>query len=836
MNFWDDPSEKLNPFIEKMEKGELKLEDILNDDNIIQDIKQNTESKFINFLTKDKIQKLIDYSTKFPSVDEHNIGYKYPFNATEILCADNTTFQNNLMAEKQYTPNTEDNMAERVKNIKKENFMYQLFSVLNKLKNEYNAELNGKKEEKEKKDGEKKDEEDESDEDEENEEGKDRKKSEENFIKKAKDISKKVIYENVDYLLQFLKESDKTRENYVLVGYFYKILNTLINIHQMKMVEYLLDYPLKDKFDIIDLLVKHMKRKSMCNIIQKLLIFDHEFICRFDDKKIDLLSKVFDELDASNIKDKNECICECICNVMNNRQFFDLFMTKKELLEKIYNIIFKCKNNDSKYNYILKSLIKINENIIQHFPVHYTDSNNENNNDLMQVNVDPYGALEKSLSSPEDTELLKKFLSVLFDILEKDELNIFENFDGNDDKSDEFLATYYEKQKKMGMKKLLQTEYLKTLVDIFVNAYASKYHEKKIEQLMKIASKKNIFWNLHDLFLNFPFSNIFQIHYNQIMKIVLNENSPDCVIEAFFNEENSKKRNIIDFYIDKVLSDMKFNFQLTNTQAFNPLLPFIITIINKINDSQNLYVKSYLEKHKNLSVFHEIIGQETGNLFTQKLLLNDNNNYGGFGFGDVEEVPLKTFGPLNFLQVFDENCKIYEMYKKGEDYKKALNAKKERAEKEKDKDKDKDNEKKDNKMEKRGLEYIDDFEEEDDPLFKVEKIKDLKKEKDNFLALLNKPTEEVNLEEENNDVIVDNIDKDGNGMKTEQIGRFKEIWEDDDEEKEKEKKTEYEKEKEKEKEDNKDTDKNNDEKKTDNVDKKENNESQEKKDEEKKEN
>ena len=29
MNFWDDPSEKLNPFIEKMEKGELKLEDIL---------------------------------------------------------------------------------------------------------------------------------------------------------------------------------------------------------------------------------------------------------------------------------------------------------------------------------------------------------------------------------------------------------------------------------------------------------------------------------------------------------------------------------------------------------------------------------------------------------------------------------------------------------------------------------------------------------------------------------------------------------------------------------------------------------------------------------------
>ena len=778
MNFWDDPSGKLNPFIEKMEKGELKLEDILNDDNIIQDIKQNTESKFINFLTKDKIQKLIDYSTKFPSVDEHNIGYKYPFNATEILCADNTTFQNNLMAEKQYTQNAEDNMAERVKNIKEGNFMKQLFTVLNKLKNEYNAEVNGKKEEK--KEGEEKDDEDESDEDEENEEGKDRKKSDENFIKKAKDISKKVIYENVDYLLQFLKESDKTRENYVLVGYFYKILNALINIHQMKMVEYLLDYPLKDEFDIIDLLVKHMKRKSMCNIIQKLLIFDHEFICRFDDKKIDLLSKVLDELDASDIKDENECICDCICNVMNNRQFFDLFMTKKELLEKIYKIIFKCKNNDSKFNYILKLLIKINENIIQHFPVHYTDNNNENNNDFMQVNIDPYGALEKSLSSPEDTETLKKFLSVLFDILEKDELNIFDNFDGNDDKSDEFLATYYEKQKKMGMKKLLQTEYLKTLVDIFVNSYASKYHENKIEQLVKIASKKNIFWNLHDLFVNFPFSNIFQIHYNQIMKIVLNENSPDCIIAAFFNEENNKKRNIIDFYIDKVLSDMKFNFQLTNTQAFNPLLPFIITIINKIYTSQNLYVRSFIEKNKNICVFYQIIGQETENVFNQKLLLSDNDNLGAFGFGDAEDIPLKTFGPKNFMEVFEENCKIYEMYKNGEDYQKALNEKKERNAKEKEKEK----EKKDNKMERRGLEYIEDLEDEDDPLFKVEKIKDSQKDDDNFLAILNRPHEEVSPEEDNKDLIINNIEKDGDNQ-TEQVGSIKELYDDNNEEKDK---------------------------------------------------
>ena len=773
MCFFEDTSSKLNPFIEKMEKGELTLEDILNDETVIQDIKVNSESKFINFFTKDKIQKLIDYSTKMPSKDEHNIGYKFPFYATEILCCDNTSFQNKLMAE----TNLNNSMAEKINNLKKGHFLDILFNVLNSMKNGINIKISDKKEENKEDDN---DNEYESDEDEKNDEEKEGKKNEENNNEKTN--NKKIIYENIDYLLQFLKESDKTKENYVLVGYFYKILNSLLLTHQMKIVDYLLDYPRKDEFDVIDLMVKHMNRKSMCNIIQKLLTFDHELICKYDDKKLDLLSKVFDELDISDNKDKNESICDCICIVMNNRQFFDLFMTKKELLEKIYKILSNCKNNDNKFNCILKILIKINDNIIQHFPVHYTDNNNENNNDLMQFNYDQ----EKSISSPDETELLKKYLFTLFDILEKDELKIFENF-GNFDNSNEngeFVATYMDKQKKIGMTKILQTEYLKTLVDILVNSYASKYNENKIEQLIKIASKKNIFWNLHDLFINFPFSNIFQIYYNQIMKFVLNENSPDCIIEAFFNEENNKKRNIIDFYIDKILLDPKFNFKLTNTPSFNPLLSFIITIIGKIYTSQNLYIKSYIEKNKNISVFYEIIGQETENLFNQKLLLSD-NNLGAFDFSDAEDVTLQTFGPKNFLEVFEENCKIYEMYKKGEDYKKALNDKKERIKKEKEKEKEK--EKKDNKMEKRGLEYIEDFEEDNsDPLFKVEKLNDLKKEKDNFLAYLNKPTEDVNVEEENTDVIVDNIGKDGEN-KTEQIGRCKELWEDDDEEKEKEK-------------------------------------------------
>ena len=859
----------LNPYIEKLEKGKLTLEDILKEDSIMQDIKTNNNSKFINFLTNEIIKKLIDYSTRFPSQDDHNTGYKYPFNATEILCLDNANFQNVFMTEKIYKLNSDLDLKETIKKIKKGRFLFELFQAINK-----NNEVI--KKEKEEQEGNNKDEyEDESDEDEEEE-----KKSEENDKNEKKDEinekNQKIIYENVDYLLDFLKESDKTKDNYVLVGYFYKILNSLINIHQIKIVKYLLDYPKKDEFDILNLFVKHMNRKSMCNIIQKLLIFDDEAMSKFDEKKMDLLAKIFNELEITDDKNKYECISECVCTIMGNRQFFDLFVSKKDLLEKIYYIIYNCKDND-KYIYIIKILIRINENIIQHFPVHFTENPNENNNnDLNLLNIDTCASIDKSLSSPEDNiDILKKCLLTLFDCIEKNKFEFFNGFGNKNneakDNNDEFISTYMEKQKKLGMKNIVQTVYLKTLIDIFVNSYASKYHENKIEQLIKIGAEKNIFWNLHDLFLNYPFSNIFQIYYIQIVKIIVNENSPKCLIDEFITETSNQKRNLIEIFINKIISDMKFNFKLSNTLSFNPLFSYIITILNKIYTSSNSYIKSIIEKNNDIIAFNEIIGQEIDNIFTSKLLLSD-NNLAGYGFDTSDDVPLQTFGPKNFLEIFEEDCKIFEMYKKGEDYKNVLNEKKKRMEKEKE-----ESLKNKNKNIKKSLDYVDDFEEEDDPLFKVEKInlkslqnekddflsllnkpseynksteeinnkdvkeeedplskeekrislKSLQNEKDDFLALLNKPTEEVNAEEDNKDVIIDNNENENDGdIKTEQIERFKELW--DEEEDKGENIEEKNKDKEKDNKNNNDENKNKDEDNKDNNNKSKQNNKEEK--------
>ena len=84
----------LQPYIEKMKRDELTLELVLEEDEIIRDLKTNPNSQFINMLSTEDIRKLIDFSTKIPKSDDKNVGFKYPFNATEILyCYNNTVIE-----------------------------------------------------------------------------------------------------------------------------------------------------------------------------------------------------------------------------------------------------------------------------------------------------------------------------------------------------------------------------------------------------------------------------------------------------------------------------------------------------------------------------------------------------------------------------------------------------------------------------------------------------------------------------------------------------------------------------------------------------------------------
>ena len=193
-------------------------------------------------------------------------------------------------------------------------------------------------------------------------------------------------------------------------------------------------------------------------------------------------------------------------------------------------------------------------------------------------------------------------------------------------------------------------------------------------------------------------------------------------------------------------------FKLTNTKVLSPDISFVINLLNKINNTDNNYLKEqYLNTNNNFEIFIEIFGKDIENIFTQKLLSSNTSNNYGFNFNDNKEEKLNYFGKKNFMELLEEDFNIYEKYKKGEDYKEILEEKRRRIEKEKEQ-----MIKKDKKLEEKKHKNINDLDDDDDdddnPLFKIEKIKqkDNNKNDFNFLSILNESEEDKNK-------IVDNI-------------------------------------------------------------------------------
>ena len=857
----------LQPFIEKMKKNELTLENILEEDEIIQDLKTNPNSHFINMLSSEAIRKLIDYATKMPKSDDRNIGHKYPFNATEILCCDNNTIMEKIMNEIRMGEDSdeeedekeegekenkeEDNSDEEKKKEENEEYVEVKedqnkqqepekkneepkkeeeqkpeepkkeepkegaeqpkpgeFKTIEKNPEEPKSEEPKKEEQKEgaeqpkpeepkqeeqkpegqpkeepkkeegqpkpeepkqeeqkpegqpkeelkkeeekskeeapkpeeqpnvepkpeeqpkeepKKEEEKKEEaqkeqespaeilsksenaEDQKQEvneqkneeenveepkQEENENQRNEEEREEEQEKEDEEPQPKetmIIYDNVDYLFGFLKESEETKSNYVLVGYFYKIINHLFNTQQSKIVQYIFDYPKKNEFDVLGLIIKNMKRKSMGELVNKLLLFQEEGGDDFLPKRLELLEKVLEELKETKEEDKYECICSTLETTFYNKGFFIEFMKEPKLLELVYSILENTLDDTKKLIAVLRLLIIIHENILKNEEDRCTISvAPENPMDFLSMFNGTYGLDEANQkdADPELQKIVETLNQKLIELIEKTKFNFMNDLDDYSSKDNaEFMSTYQVPQKKLGMKKLTQIEFFRSILDILVNVYA-KYDVEQLRNpvlnIIKIAQEKKLFWKMHKLFFDFPFSNLYQSFYLQIFDIILNEHSPKELIKnTLFEKEGETEKNFIEILINKVTNEMEFKYTSGRT-AFHPNYSFEVSILNKITSCNNEYIKELIQDNKNLTAFDKIIGQEIDSIFNQKLLLNpDKDIQMGPNIAlEKEEAPLKYFCKKNFMELLEEDNIIYSEYLKGEDYEKHLEEKNERV-------------------------------------------------------------------------------------------------------------------------------------------------------------
>ena len=227
---------------------------------------------------------------------------------------------------------------------------------------------------------------------------------------------------------------------------------------------------------------------------------------------------------------------------------------------------------------------------------------------------------------------------------------------------------------------------------------------------------------------------------------MININSPKCLIDFFFFEKTNKK-NLVDIYIEKILSNSKFEFKLTNTKVLSPTFSFIVNLLNKINNTDNLYLsENYLNSNEKFKTFIEIFGKDIDTIFTQKLLSSNSssNNYQGFDFIDKQEEKLNYFGKKNFLELLEEDFDIYQLYQKGEEYKDVLEKKRKRIEQEKA---EKEKKKKIIDITKqKTIKDLDDEDDDESPLFKIEKVKN--EDDNNFLSNDAEIINDINVNED----------------------------------------------------------------------------------------
>ena len=681
MRHYKEIFQNLRNYLDKMNKNELTVEDVLDEDEIIQDIKTNQNTQFIPFFSNEVIRKLIDYSTKMPIIDDQKKGHKFPFNATEILCCDNNDilerFFNEIKISEDDDSDDEENEEDEEKkdDEKKEEEKKKEEENKEEEKKEKEEKKEEKKKEEEKKEKEEKKEEEKKEEEKKEEEKKEEEKKDENPLsminliqdkieeieKEKKEKKYKIIYDNIDYFFSFLT-TPSTDDNYVLIGYFTKIFNHLIQAKGQIIMSYMFNY----HPEYLTGLINHLNRRGIGECVKNILLFNQD-IQDLDSLKISFCQKIINELNNTNNDDKFNWITDTLINSISNKDFFNLFMSNIDLLKLIFSILYKNLNNNNNCRALLNLLIKINENILSNFDNLVTANLiQENPMDIFSNMYSYNNYMEEDKNFNEKNfDNLKNNISNLFNSIKESNFNFLEDLNQFDE--GEMLTTFQTTQKKLGLKKLSQIEYFRTFIDIIINSNSNIFFQNEIEELIKIANDKKIFWNINDIFFNYEFNNIFQIYYLQIINSILNKFSPELLVKYFFN---NNERKLIQLLIDHLINNNKFDFGFSR-KTNNCYLPFEIKILNEINESENEYIKQLIKDDSDFKVINEVLVNQINCLFTQKLLEPNE-------FNIDEEDNKKTVYSLVLDETIDEDIKIFKVYKEGGDYKKLENEKNER--------------------------------------------------------------------------------------------------------------------------------------------------------------
>ena len=703
-----------------------------------------------------------------PSEDTPTIGHKYPFNACEILCSANGLNINKLMSLKKEVKveenkdneeknenkendenlNDVDNLNDDIKDFeekkedveekkdenaeeknenaeekkeenevekKEENVEDKKENVEDKKENEEEKKENveEKKEEnvEEKKvNGEEKNEnaEEKKETEEEKKEENEKAKKEENEEEKKEDDEIGIVHNIFDYLFKFL-DIAPSEDNYVLMGYFAKLVNNLLKDKP----EILLGYIFNKKPEIIQKLIIHINRKAIGNTIENFILnLNDDIFLLSNDYIIKICKSLIEGLNNVETDERGvEVICDLLINSMvtSSKNNLSLFLNAEGLMEKLEEIIEKFMNEkkDDKVTYLLKLLIKINDTLLKDFENKVTKNFtfDETENEIINIirSIDRGGSAYDALTNKSDfsgvgTSFLKKNPERLIKLIDKNmEIIINDIMKDDEDKKEEVIINVFsdKKTKKFGVKSLYEWELLRSTLDIYVNFYAIDEQKDNIDLSIKKISESKIFSKFIQLYFYYTMNNIFQNRVNEIVSIIINEKTPSLLVKSLFEIEDDFSKNFISLLVNNIINNPKFSYEPSNQKMNSTLMANNCDLLNQISSSTNPIIIELLGKDKNIKFFIDDFASKISTKFSDKLLYSDleestskvdfmNPLYDNFENKQNDKENESKSSKRSIKEEIDLHFLIYNKFLNGEDYSSLLKEEEEEEEKKKE--------------------------------------------------------------------------------------------------------------------------------------------------------
>ena len=645
----------INVINEKLYRKELEIEDILQNDDCINDLRNNFNSRYKIIITLDSIKNLINNCLKPGWINDNNPNkFRYSYYSCQILCSpcallfkksiknikrytynknngnefsntniNNNTNTNNVISteeEKKEIKKSEENNDKKEleegneeSNIQEEH-SYDFFEDISEARNELESSLDEKFEDflKIQKETEAK-----------------IKALQKKSVSELDNDDNKIINEILNEIFRNL-DYPKYEENETYIGYFQTIANYLL-LHESDII---INYLFKDKNPIISKFYKCLNSASIQNILENILniLSDEEE----KDNKIILLNDKNNDMKVSNyleviknlwkilIKDNSfentEFISELIINtIINNsdKQLINFFFQDNYAMESIKN--FFINNIDEKNTKRIIGIINIFCNLNKIIMNSIIESSIYQKN---KGNLEIFLNFYRKIDNFNGQYLSKKNISLkkIFESFQKNGSKYLQNIEKiynivkDNSKNNYNTESKNGNNQNFGLLNIYKWKFILSSLKIYI--YSFYVLEERDDFTFKSESEKHfgddeLFYISIELYFVYRKNNIYQNIFIEIIKLIFNEKCPKYLTIQLL--EN--KKNMLNLIIENLAKENK-------NKKDNLLVGPDIEILKLLFFSANKTIIDYIKKY-NIKKIKDIYNNSIYPKFERKL--NDDN-------------------------------------------------------------------------------------------------------------------------------------------------------------------------------------------------------------------